>query len=69
MKKVYIIVLILLACTFAISGLMAAADWYREDKTTNVISVGNLSAEIIAEYEQDTVAMPGDSIDKLHPTV
>ncbi|MBO4326344.1 MAG: hypothetical protein J5950_03630 [Clostridia bacterium] len=65
MKKVYIIILTALVCSFAVCGILAAADWYREDRTTNTVSVGNLSAEIVDIYEQDTVVMPGDTIDKI----
>ena len=65
MRKVYIIILIMLTCSFAVCGLLAAADWYREDRTTNTVSVGNLSAEIIDIYEQNTVTMPGDTVSKV----
>ncbi len=65
MKKVYTTVLVLLVCIFALGGILTAADWYREDRTTNIISVGELSAEINDIYEQDTVAMPGDNISKI----
>ena len=65
MKKIYFIALSVLICTFVVCGMLAAADWYREDRTTNTISVGNLSAEIVDIYEQDTVVMPGDAVDKV----
>lgn len=65
MRKVYVIILIMLTCSFAVCGLLAAADWYREDRTTNTVSVGNLSAEIVDIYEQDTVTMPGDTVSKV----
>ena len=65
MRKVYIIILIMLTCSFAVCGLLAAADWYREDRTTNTVSVGNLSAEIVDIYEQNTVTMPGDTVSKV----
>ena len=65
MRKIYITVLAVLTCIFALGGLLAAADWYREDRTTNIISVGELSAEIVDIYRQGTVAMPGDEIGKI----
>ncbi len=65
MRKIYITVLAVLTCIFALGGLLTAADWYREDRTTNIISVGELSAEIIDIYRQGTVAMPGDEIGKI----
>ena len=65
MKKIYMIILTVLICSFTVCGALAAADWYREDRTTNTISVGNLSAEIVDIYEQDTVVMPGDTVEKI----
>ena len=65
MRKIYVITLIMLTCVFAVSGIFAAADWYREDRTTNVISVGELSGDLIDIYEQGTVVMPGDRVSKV----
>ena len=65
MKKIYLIIITVLICSFAVCGALAAAEWYREDRTTNTISVGNLSAEIVDVYVQDTVVMPGDTVEKI----
>ncbi|MBO5077034.1 MAG: hypothetical protein J5584_05515 [Clostridia bacterium] len=65
MRKFYIITLVVLACVFAVSGIFAAADWYREDRTTNIISVGELSGDLIDIYEQGTIVMPGDRVSKV----
>ncbi|MBP5730450.1 MAG: hypothetical protein J6X19_04510, partial [Clostridia bacterium] len=65
MRKLYVITLVVLTCVFAVSGIFAAADWYREDRTTNIISVGELSGDLIDIYEQGTVVMPGDRVSKV----
>ena len=64
MKRLYFFALILLTLVFAVSGTMAAGSWYREDRTTNIISVADLSGELIDVYEQGTVLMPGDRAEK-----
>ena len=65
MRKLYVITLTVLVCVFAVSGIFAAADWYREDRTTNIISVGELSGDLIDIYEQEAVVMPGDRVSKV----
>ena len=65
MRKLYVITLTVLVCVFAVSGIFAAADWYREDRTTNIISVGELSGDLIDIYEQENVVMPGDRVSKV----